>query len=168
MAATPYIGPERRKHVRLGWRRGKLGVFLGRFWALIAYSDTTPVRFLLAMAASLWAIFLYFPGDTFQRPVYRYMIAMAGDYAEFKWSILWTLHACGMWWRIFATDYRPIASLVINILGVVLFTSSALAILLTLTYPFPAAIATEVSCAFASAWVLVRTHINSEKGWRRD
>lgn len=168
MATTPYIGPERRKHVRLGWRRGKLGIFLGRLWALIAYSDTTPVRFMLAMAATLWAFFLFLPGNTFDRPVYRYMVVVAGEDAELKWGLLWSLHACVMWWRIFATDYRPVTSLLINILGVILFTSSTIAILVTMTYPFPAAIATEMSCAFASAWVLVRTHINSEKGWRRD
>ena len=142
--------------------------FLRRLWSLIAYSDTTPTRFMLALTASTWAFLLAWPGDTFDRPVYRYMLAIAGDHAEIKWCVLWAIHATGMWWRIFSGRPRPYWALAIHSLGVILFSCAAIAIFLTLTHPLPAAAAPDFIMAIASFWVLVRTHINSEPGWRND
>lgn len=163
-----YPGSERRSVPRAPWKDSAWGVVLVRLWALIAYSDTTPTRFMLALSASAWAIMLAWPGNTFERPAYRYMADLGGQYAEAKWCLLWALHATGMWWRLFTATPRPMWSLIIHSLGLLLFSTSAIAIFLTLTYPIPAAIASDIAMALAAAWVLVRTHINSEPGWRND
>lgn len=143
-----------------------------RLWSLIAYSDTTPTRFMLAMSASFWSIFLFLPGDTMTRPVYRYMADLASwlgaDNPEMAWASLWAIHAAGMWWRVFSSRPRPIAAFCINSLGVLLFSGAAFSIYRTLTYPVPAAIAPDLVLAAAAFWVLVRTHVNSERGWRND
>lgn len=163
--ATTYDGPERRMHTRVGWRSGTAGMILGRLWSLIAYSDTTPTRFMLAGAGMMWGFFLFLPGATFDRPVYRYMAMLAG---ETHWAALWLTYSLLMWWRIFSASNAHLWSLVINILGAMLYTTTSVSIYLTLTYPFPAAIATELILALAAGWVLVRTNINPEGGWRRD
>lgn len=139
--------------------------FLCRVWSLIAYSDTTPTRFMLAIAATCWSVLLAWPGNTFERPVYFWMSQIG---PEWSWALFWAIHAAGMWWRTFATTPRPRFALAINSLGVLLFTGAAVSIFLTLTYPLPAAIAADVVFAMASFWVLVRTHVNSEHGWRID
>lgn len=139
-----------------------------RLWSLIAYSDTTPTRFMLALAATSWCILLAVPGDTFDRPVYKYMALVAGDHAEAKWCIFWGLHSAGMWWRTFSARPSLYWALAINSLGLALFGSAAISILTALTYPLPAAVAADFVMAAAAFWVLVRTHINSEHGWRID
>lgn len=142
-------------------------------WALIVYSDTTPTRFMLALAATYWTVFLCLPGETMGRPVYVYMASVArglfpfGD-PDLTWAAFWAVHATGMWWRTFSSVPRPAMALAINSLGVLLFTTACIAITMTLTFPFPAAVAPDVVLAMASCWVLVRTSINSDSGWRVD
>lgn len=142
--------------------------FMVRFWALVIYSDTTPTRFALTCTASLWASFLWLPGDSFERPIYQYMVAIAGDAAEMKWAALWTVYAIGIGWRTFASRPRPKLALVINCVGTMLFTASAIAMLEVKLLPAPAAIAADLIMAMASLWVLFRTAINSDTGWRAD
>jgi hypothetical protein len=165
---TTYNGPDRRKSPRANPKPSAGAVIIYRLWALIAYSDTTPTRFMLALAATGWALLLIWPGDTFERPVYRFMKMIGGDNAEAKWCIAWAAHAGGMWWRIFSSVPRPGWALAVHTLGVILFTSSAISIFLTLTYPLPAAVAPDFVLALAAFWVLVRTHVNNERGWRND
>jgi hypothetical protein len=163
-----YAGPERRTVPRQPVSVSAWALFAHRFWSLVAYSDTTPTRFMLALAATGWALLLIWPGDTFERPVYRFMKMIGGDNAEAKWCIAWAAHAGGMWWRIFSSVPRPGWALAVHTLGVILFTSSAISIFLTLTYPLPAAVAPDFVLALAAFWVLVRTHVNNERGWRND
>lgn len=165
---TTYTGPERRMTPRIGWRSSSLGIFLGRLWSLVAYSDTTPTRFLLALAGAAWALFLFAPGDTFTRPVYRYMAIVAGDNAEAKWAVLWALYSIGMFCRVFSSTQRPRLSLAIHVLGMLLYWGTTVSIYFTLTFPLPAALATDIILSVAAGWVLVRTGVNSEGGWRRD
>lgn len=160
-----YSGPERRQTHRFGWRSTTLGLILGRLWSLVAYSDTTPTRFLLALSGTLWGIFLLLPGDTFDRPVYAYMHMLAN---ENIWALIWLTYSMGMWWRLFSSTNQPKWSLFFHILGAMLYSTTSVSIYLTLITPFPAAISTELALAIAAGWVLVRTNINSEGGWRRD
>lgn len=164
---TTEIEIERRRRKRAENEPIIVGV-LWRLWSLVAYSDTTPTRFMLAFAASLWAMLLYLPGDTFSRPVYRLMAELAGENAELKWAALWTVHAVGMWWRVVAKKPRPYIAFCINSLGVLLFSGAAYSIFFTLTFPLPAAIAPDIVLALAAFWVMVRTSVNSEQGWRGD
>lgn len=158
---------ERRRRDRAENERVIVGVGW-RLWSLLAYSPTAPTRFMLALAASFWAALLYMPGDTFARPVYRLMAELAGDHAEMKWAALWTAHAVGMWWRLVAKKPRPYTAFCVNSLGVLLFSGAAYSIFFVMTFPIPAAIAPDVVLALAAFWVMVRTSVNSEEGWRGD
>lgn len=135
---------------------------------MVAHSDTTPTRFMLALCATIWALMLLAPGDTFDRPVYRYMAQVAGNHAEEKWTALFSLYAAGLYWRIFSSVSRPKWAFAIHTLGVVLFTSSAVAIMLTRADPLPAAVSSDFVVAMAAFWVLVRTQVNQRDGWRND
>jgi hypothetical protein len=123
---------------------------------------------MLALAASAWAVLLFIPGDTMSRPVYRLMAEVVGSNAETKWAILWTVHAVGMWWRTFSSVPRPWMALAIHSLGVLLF-------LWLVHFHLRNASVSRARCdcnglciCVASFWVLVRTSINSEHGWRVD
>lgn len=165
MSVSLYNGPERRKTARCGWRSSTFGLVLGRLWSLIAYSDTTPTRFSLAMSSAVWAVMLFLPGDTFERPVYRYM-ALLGP--EWLWGFLWALYSVLMFWRVFSSTKRSRWAIVTNILGMMLYWCTTVAVYLTLTYPVPAALAVDIVMSLCAAWVLIRTNVNPEGGWRRD
>lgn len=162
-----HLGIDRRQSSRPSrWKGSRCGILLTRIWSLIAYSDTTPTRAMLAMAALLWAVMLAYPGDTFTRPVYRYMAEVAGTNAELKWTIAWAIYGALLMVTIFSSKPRPWWALVVNSMGVMLTSSSVISVFLTLTTPLPASIAPDIVMAAAAAWVLVRTHVNSEEGWR--
>lgn len=141
-----------------------------KLFQLVAYSDTTPTRFFLALTATMWCVTLALPGDTFLYPVYYAMVAVAlgSAHAERVWSGLWGILAVGMWWRTFSSTPAPRAAIAINVLSVGLFSVSTYSVFAHRLWPFPAMMVPGLACVVASAWVLVRTHVNSEDGWRID
>ena len=165
-----YTGPERRQQDRKGSPRlTPVRVLLRRLWSLIAYSDTTPVRAILAVAAALWAILLFMPGETIAvRPVYRTLAELTGTNADLKWACAWTLLACCLTWRLFSAQRRAGWALTINVFASVMFSVTPLSILWQQPYPIPAGIAPEVAMALAAYWATVRTNINTVHGWRGD
>ena len=168
MSPNDYCGPERRQYareipLRPWWRK-----LLCRAWSLIAYSDTTPTRFMLALTATIIVLFLSEPGDTFTRPIYYHLQEIAGQHAEVKWAVVWSVYAVGMWWRTFSSKPSLYWALLFNSLGLALFGSTAIAILVSRVYPLPMAVTPFLVMTLSAFWVLVRTHINSEHGWRID
>lgn len=153
---------------RIGWRASWAGCLAGRVWKLVAYSDTAQTRFFLAIAAALWCIALALPGDSFTRPTFAYMRAIAGPHAELKWLGAFALYAVAASWRLFSSAPGKASSLVINSLGVAIFSSVAFAVATLPGVPFPAGSAAHVAIALAAMWVLVRTHVNSPAGWEHD
>jgi hypothetical protein len=124
---------------------------------------------MLAWIAVCWAVMLALPGDTVpSRPVYAIMAELVGNNADFKWAAAWAVAAVGMFWRVFATQTRPFVALLINSYYFMLYAVVLTAVFLTRPFPLPAAMAADLVCLFASGWVLVRTHVNSGAGWRRD
>lgn len=153
---------------RVGWRASWLGCLAGRVWYLVAFSDTTQTRLFLVMAAALWVIALAIPGDSFTRPTFAYMSAIVGPHAEMKWLAAFAIYALTGAWRIFSSAPGRVSSLVINALGVALFSAVAFSVATLPGVPFPAGSAAHVAIALAAMWVLVRTHVNSPTGWRHD
>lgn len=140
-----------------------------KLFQLIAYSDTTPTRFFLAFTATMWCLTLMLPGETLDRPVYYVMSVIFGtNHAEEKWALMWGVLAVGLWWRTFSSAPAPRFALLINYLSVFLFSISTYSVLAARMFPFPSMIVPGFACIVASIWVLVRTHINSERGWRID
>ena len=115
-------------------------------------SDLIATRLALFLAEALWAIMLFWPGDTFERPTYSAM----GQYApEVVWacafgvsavlqlSIVLYQQCAAMWARLFAVWNAALwlAAVVLMIAGV---------------YPPPAAIGGEIALAVSAVWIAVR------------
>ncbi len=151
----------------------RLGCLIGRLWYLIAYADTTQTRFFLAIVASLWVGALLLPGDSFARPTFIYMAAIAGDDAELKWTIVFAVYAAAAFYGVFARGTGSWLATVINALGLVLFSAVAWSVATLSGVPFPAGAAAHCGIAMAAMWVLIRTHANSpppgnQPGWLHD
>jgi hypothetical protein len=122
---------------------------------LVMYADTGPTQFGLACVAFVWAGGLALPGDTFARPVYRFMNIFGN---ERVWIVLWLIYGIAMMWTVFSKVHFA-GRLMNNMLGLALFVGSALAIFATRTYPFPAGIAPDLVAAAAAFWLFIRTGI---------
>ena len=115
-------------------------------------SDLIATRLALFIAEALWAVMLFWPGDTFERPTYSAM----GQYApEVVWacafgvsavlqlSIVLYQQCAAMWARVFAVWNAALwlAAVVLMIAGV---------------YPPPAAIGGEIALTVSAVWIAVR------------
>lgn len=118
------------------------------FWT----TDITPIRFFIACSSVLWGILLFWPGDTFSRPTYFIMAKFA---SENMWAGLFSLSGFIGLMSIFYDVKHKISLIGEALLGVTLWSSSCIAMLLSV-YPPPAAISAEVVAAISSWWILVR------------
>jgi hypothetical protein len=132
---------------------------------LVIYTDTTGVRFLLAIAALSWAFFLLWPSDTFQRPVYAIMASIG---PQEYWAACFAVYGFSALWRVLSDIPRRCTALAINIVGVCLYGGVAMSVWFAMPYPIPAAIAPDLTLALTSFWVLMRSGLNSLPGWRND
>jgi hypothetical protein len=162
---SAYQGPERRHMERRGWRNGWLGKFTGRLWFLIAYTNTMQTRFLLCIAATAWVVGLSLPGDSFSRPTFRYMAALA---SEHTWLVGFGGYAVATFVRIFSDWNGRLAAFAINGFGATLFSAVAFAVATVPGETVPPGAASHLAIAAAAVWVLIRTHVNSAGGWQHD
>ena len=124
-------------------------------------SDLIASRLALFIAEALWAIMLFWPGDTFDRPTYSEMSKVA---PELVWATAFGISAvlqiciviyqqCGRTWaHVFACWNAGLwcASVGLMLAGV---------------YPPPAAIGGEVALAVSALWIAIRPAI-LQKGER--
>ena len=124
-------------------------------------SDLIASRLALSLAEALWAIMLFWPGDTFGRPTYSEMAKLA---PELVWATAFGVGAvlqiciviyrqCGHTWaQLFACWNAALwcGSVVLMLKGV---------------YPPPAAIGGEVALAVSALWIAIRPSI-LQKGER--
>lgn len=115
-------------------------------------SDLDSTRFFLALAATLWGVLLFWPDDTFSRQTYSVMKSIA---SEWVWASAFLVQGLLAFWSLFKSRNTIPFFLLDVLLGCVLWSSSCIAMLVSV-YPPPAAISAEISAAFASWWVLVR------------
>ena len=118
-------------------------------------SDLIATRLALFLAEALWAIMLFWPGDTFVRPTYSAMGLIA---PEMVWACAFGISAvlqisvviydqCRRTWaRCFAAWNAVLwlAFVVLMLVGV---------------YPPPAAIGGEIALAISAVWIAVRPAI---------
>jgi len=121
---------------------------------LVLYGSIRPTRGYLAVIASIWAIGLWLPGHTFDRPVYAYMSLLAD---ENSWATAWTVIAVLLWWRTLGKPSQYWFTFLTDFASLCMFVGVAGAIWLTKMWPFPAAIAADMGAACASLWVLARS-----------
>lgn len=115
-------------------------------------TELISTRVSLAFAEFLWAVMLFWPGDTFARPTYS---IMAGVTNEVVWAFIFLLSSAFQlsvvafnqigkdWAQVFANWN---AALWVFVVGASLLS----------VYPPPAAMGGEIALASAAVWVWVR------------
>lgn len=115
-------------------------------------SDFVATRLILAVAELLWAIMLFWPGDTFDRPTYSLIANIA---SETTWAFIFLISSVLQASIVMFYQYgKPWAQVFANWNAVlwVFIVGSAMASV----YPPPAAMGGEVALALAAVWVWLK------------
>lgn len=115
-------------------------------------TDLISTRITLAMAELLWALMLFWPGDTFVRPTYA---IISGVMSETAWAFTFLISGILQISIVLFNQYgRPWAQVFANwnaVLWVFVVGASLMSV-----YPPPAAIGGEIALACAAFWIWVR------------
>lgn len=128
---------------------------ISRFKGIALFGNMHSARFILALAESIWFATLIWPGDTFDRPTYQLMSAIASEAA---WSAIFAFTALAQWYILFSGRYHDRFSVVFAAYNSILWWWVCISMYLSV-YPPPAAISGELALAFAATWVFVRSGI---------
>lgn len=122
------------------------------------YSDLIGSRITLAIGEFLWALMLFWPGDTFDRPTYSHMAAIM---SEEWWAVLFLLSSiiqitivlknwCHCTWAWYFAGWN------FCLWGFTVWS------MLASVYPPPAAIGGEIALSLSAFWIWLRPIIRSE------
>lgn len=125
-------------------------------------SDLIATRVLLALAETLWAVMLWWPGETFSRPTYA---LMSRTLPEDVWAIIFTMTACLQMHVVLSGKYRGGFARTFAAWNAALWVFVIVSMLLSV-YPPPAAIAGEIALMFGAVWIWVRPTILAH--WYRE
>jgi len=132
-------------------------------------TDLTNTRITLAFAEFLWAVMLFWPGDTFNRPTY---FMMSNVMSEITWGFVFLASSMvQLYIALFNHQNRDWAKVFAN-WNAVLWVFVVGAAMLSVSPP-PAAMAGEISLACAAFWIWFRPLIldravikfNEERRW---
>lgn len=112
-------------------------------------SDFVATRLILAMAELIWALMLFWPGNTFSRPTYTVMGEIA---PELCWAVLF-LFTAGIQYYIVATKATQTKAAWYFSCWNALLWVTAVGSMLISVYPPPAAIGGEIALMFAAVWI---------------
>lgn len=136
--------------------------FMSAFCRALFDSDLVASRITLALAELLWAIMLFWPGDTFGRPTYTLMSHVAN---ESVWAGVFLLSAVTQISIVAMEDFYSAFARYFAAWNAVLWCYTVASMLLSV-YPPPAAIGGEVALALSAAWIWLRPIVLME-GYRR-
>lgn len=122
---------------------------------LVYGSDLHATRFLLALAELVWALALFWPGDTFGRPTYALMAEVA---REETWAWLFLLSAFCQFQILWSGSYHTKPATLFAFFNSLLWMFVTLSMYLSV-YPPPAAISGELAMAVGACWVFVRSGV---------
>lgn len=125
-------------------------------------SDLIATRISLFFAEILWAIMLFWPGDTFSRPTYSLMSAIAD---EKTWAILFFITGVLQLGIVAVDSLHTTFARYFAAWNATLWLYVAFSMLLSI-FPTPAAIGGDIALALAAGWVCIRPYILSE-GYKR-
>ena len=120
-------------------------------------SDLIATRLALFLGEALWAIMLFWPGDTFSRPTYSWMGAVA---PELAWAVAFGVSAVLQISIVIYEQCNRVWAHVFAVWNALLWASS-IALMLAGVYPPPAAIGGEAALAVSALWIAVRPLIIS-------
>ena len=115
-------------------------------------SDLIATRLALFLAESLWSIMLFWPGDTFARPTYSWMEAVA---PEPVWALAFGVSAVLQISIVIYDQCHRTWAHVFAVWNALLWWSS-IGLMLAGVYPPPAAIGGEAALAVSALWIAVR------------
>lgn len=127
-------------------------------YSVFADADTSLIRILLANASLVWAAFVVMYPQTFQRPPYEIMRAVASGNV---WAAAFFIHFIGVYWRTYDPTARVVPGLIINGYGFVLWFFTTVSLNYYVGAPSPATAAELVLCGSAG-WALYKTGFKRE------
>lgn len=128
---------------------------LKRLKYIVLFGNMHSARFTLAMAETIWAITLLWPGDTFDRPTYALMSLIAGENA---WGLAFLATAFTQWWVLLSGKYHDRFAVCFASWNSMLWWFICISMYMSI-YPPPAAISGELALSIAATWVFVRSGI---------
>lgn len=111
-------------------------------------SDFVATRLILAMAELIWALMLFWPGNTFSRPTYTVMGEIA---PELCWAVLFLFTAGIQYYIVAVKATQTKAAWYFSCWNALLWVT-AVGSMLVSVYPPPAAIGGAFALMFAAVW----------------
>lgn len=118
-------------------------------------TDLIATRIMLGIAEGLWAIMLWWPGDTFGRPTYAHMARVM---SEDGWGLVFALSAATQLHIVFSGQFHRSYARLFAGWNAVLWSYVVGSMLLSV-YPPPAAIAGEIALTISAIWIWVKPAI---------
>ena len=112
-------------------------------------SDFVATRLILGMAELIWALMLFWPGNTFSRPTYTVMGEIA---PELCWAVLFLFTAGIQYYIVAVKATQTKAAWYFSCWNALLWVT-AVGSMLVSVYPPPAAIGGEFALMFAAVWI---------------
>ena len=127
--------------------------YSSRFCNLFFNSDLHATRFTLAIAEIIWAVTLFWPGDTFIRPIYSEMSRLA---SEELWGFVFVCSSLIQFYIIIDGRYHTRFATFFAGWNFSLWLYVTISMYMSV-YPPPAAISGETALTLAAGWVWVRS-----------
>lgn len=121
---------------------------------MILYSDLQATRFTLGLAELVWAVSLFWPGDTFDRPTYDAMKHCM--VSEELWGCVWVFSGLTQWYILFSGKYHTPSAVFFACFNAILWWFATIGMYLSV-YPPPAAIGGELALSVSAAWIWIRS-----------
>lgn len=123
--------------------------------SLIFDTDLLGTRFTLGLAELIWALTLFWPGNTFDRPTYE---VMAHLFSEEMWGLIFLISGVTQLTIAVSGNVNHWFSRIFAGWNAALWVYVVIAMYFSV-YPPPAAISGEAALALASIWIWVRPFI---------
>jgi len=117
-------------------------------------SDLIASRLTLFLAEALWALMLFWPGETFDRPTYS---AMSHVFSEEAWAFVFAFSAITQLSIVLMEDYHSRFARYFAGWNALLWCYTVVGMLISV-YPPPAAIGGEIALSVLALWIFVRPY----------
>lgn len=128
--------------------------FVGLFWS----ADVRPAQFTLGTASIIWAIMLFWPGETFARQTYAVMAHIANEHI---WATAFLAVGVANIYNVVSAFWKPWPRFISRfdaLLTATVWCAAVVSMLIAVSPP-PAAIAGEIAIAITAFWIFVRTDL---------
>jgi len=125
------------------------------FTRMLWDADLIGSRATLALAEMLWAVMLWWPGDTFSRPTYTHIAVVMPEDA---WGLVFALSSVTQLSIIVQNDFHSRFARYFAGWNFALWAFVVISMLLSV-YPPPAAIAGEIALMFSAWWIWSRPYL---------